>query len=79
MSRDTPNSRVLDSAVAERRGLIDVSALAVKLGVTQRFIRRLVAENRVPFLKIGRFVRFDPREIDDWVEGSRRPVRPTSE
>ncbi len=55
------------------RGLIDVAALAERLGVTQRFVRRLTAEDRVPFLKIGKFVRFDPREIDEWVNGQRRP------
>lgn len=74
MSTDTPNSSsVLDSAATDWRGLIDVPALAIQLGVTQRFIRRLVAEDRVPFLKIGKFVRFDPREIDKWVDKCRRP------
>lgn len=55
--------------------LIDVPHLALMLGVTERFVRRLVAEDRVPFLKIGKFVRFDPREIDSWVEARRRPER----
>lgn len=55
MSTDTPNpSSVLGTAASGRRGLIDVPALAVELGVTQRFVRRLVAEDRVPFLKIGK-------------------------
>ena len=59
----------------DRRGLLDVATLAGELGVSQRFVRRLVAENRVPFLKIGKFVRFDPREIDLWVGACRRPER----
>lgn len=72
MSKDTPNpSSILGTATTDRRGLIDVPALATELGVTQRFIRRLVAEDRVPFLKIGKFVRFDPAEIDDWVNDHR--------
>ncbi len=54
------------------RHLIDVPALAQRLGVTERFIRRLTAEDRVPFLKIGKFVRFDPLEIDDWVDAKRQ-------
>jgi excisionase family DNA binding protein len=53
--------------------LIGVHALAERLGVSQRFVRRLVAERRVPFLKIGKFVRFDPTEIDEWVETCRVP------
>ncbi len=66
-----PSSRTISSS-ADRRMLIDVAALAKELGVTQRFVRRLVAEHRVPFLKIGKFVRFDPREIDEWVDACRQ-------
>ena len=76
MSTDTPNpSSVVCTPATRRRGLIDVPALAIELGVTQRFIRRPVAEDRVPFLKIGKFVRFDPQEIDDSIDQSRRPER----
>ncbi len=56
------------TAPSEARVLIDVPTLAEQLGVTQRFVRRLTAEDRVPFLKIGKFIRFDPLEIDDWVD-----------
>ena len=55
-------------------GLLDIGALAAHLGVTPRFVRRLVHERRVPFLKIGKFVRFDPGEIERWVDECRTPV-----
>jgi excisionase family DNA binding protein len=78
MSTDIPNpSCAIGTAATGRRGLIDVPALAVELGVTQRFVRRLVAEDRVPFLKIGKFVRFDPSEIDEWVDECRRSPSPS--
>jgi excisionase family DNA binding protein len=51
--------------------LLDVNLLAHRLGVSERFVRRLVDERRVPFFKIGKFVRFDPAEIDDWIQGQR--------
>jgi hypothetical protein len=35
------------------------------------FVRRLVAERRVPFLKIGKFVRFDPKEVATWIDNQR--------
>ena len=44
--------------------LIDLPAVADRLGVNHRFIRRLVAERRIPYLKVGRLLRFDPVEID---------------
>ncbi len=51
--------------------LLDVPGLAEQLGVTERFVRRLIAERRVPFCKIGKFVRFDPHEIEEWIDRQR--------
>ena len=44
--------------------LLTIEQLAEHLGVTQRHVRRLVAEKRVPYLKWRRFIRFDPAEIN---------------
>jgi excisionase family DNA binding protein len=63
-----------------RRGMTDISTvpqlltidqLAQRLGITVRHVRRLVAEKRVPYYKVGRLVRFDPAEITTWL-GTRR-------
>jgi excisionase family DNA binding protein len=59
------------SAVTTRTELIGVEALATWLGVEIVFVRRLVAERRIPFLKIGKFVRFDPDEIAAWLDAQR--------
>jgi excisionase family DNA binding protein len=51
--------------------LIDIAGLAERLGVSQRFVRRLIAERRVPFFKVGKFIRFDSTDIDRWIENNR--------
>ncbi len=51
--------------------LLSIDELAETLGVTRRHVRRLVDERRVPFLKVGKFVRFDPAAISDWLDQSR--------
>ena len=60
--------------------LIDITGVAERLGVTTRHVRRLVAERRIPFLKWGHLIRFDPREVESWLEEARvpagRPGRP---
>lgn len=33
--------------------LLDITALAERLGVAPRHVRRLVAERRIPFIKLG--------------------------
>ncbi len=50
------------------RPLFGVEQLAEYLGTSVRHIRRLVAERRVPFFKLGHLVRFRPDEIDAWLE-----------
>jgi excisionase family DNA binding protein len=57
-----------------RRPLIDLPTVAEHLGVNDRHIRRLVNERRIPFVKWGRLLRFEPDEIDAWVEAARVPV-----
>jgi len=55
--------------------LLTIEQLADHLGSTPRHVRRLVAERRVPYLKVGRFVRFDPAEIAAWLDDQRRGQR----
>lgn len=56
--------------------LLDAEGLAARLGVTARFVRRLVEERRIPYLKIGRLVRFEPAEVELWIGESRvEPAR----
>jgi excisionase family DNA binding protein len=52
-------------------GLLDVTAAAVRLGTPVRFVRRLVAERRIPFYKVGRYVRFSREDLDRWIEDCR--------
>ena len=56
--------------------LLDIAAAAEKLGCNERFMRRLVQERRIPFVKLGGTkVRFSLRELDQWVEGQRVPSK----
>jgi excisionase family DNA binding protein len=45
------------------------------LGVSVRYVRRLVFENRIPYLKVGRLSRFDPEELAPWIDAQRVDVR----
>ena len=51
--------------------LLNIDQLAERLGVSIRHIRRLIAERRVPHLRVGRFVRFDPADVAAWLDDSR--------
>ncbi|HVT78716.1 MAG TPA: helix-turn-helix domain-containing protein [Acidimicrobiales bacterium] len=51
--------------------LLDITELAEHLGVNVRHVRRLIAERRIPFIKWGHLIRFDPSEIVEWLDRSR--------
>lgn len=52
--------------------LLDIAGVAEHLAVSERHVRRLVAERRIPYVKWGHLLRFDPDEIADWLDASRR-------
>jgi excisionase family DNA binding protein len=56
------------------RRLVDVDGAAEHLSVSPRFVRAMVAERRIPYLKVGKFVRFDVDELNDWLDGCRVEV-----
>ena len=61
------------ATVDDPNSLWDIRAVAMRLGVQVRHVRRLVSERRIPFIKWGRLLRFDPNEIEAWLDGARRP------
>lgn len=48
--------------------LLDSKQMAAHLGVNERHIRRLIAERRIPYIKWGHLVRFDPDEVTEWIK-----------
>lgn len=52
--------------------LLDIDAAAARLGVNVRYMRHLILERRIPYIKVGRLVRFDPADLDDFVAAGRR-------
>ena len=51
--------------------LLDIEQVARHLGVNVRHLRRLVAERRIPYIKWGHLLRFDPDELRPWLESYR--------
>ena len=56
--------------------LLTVDEAAERLGTSTRFIRRLIAERRIAYTKLGRHVRIAARDLDAFVASGR--VEPRS-
>jgi excisionase family DNA binding protein len=61
-----------------RPPLMDIEAVAQRLAVGVRHVRRLVTEKRIPYRKWGHLLRFEPDEIEQWIEATKVPARPSS-
>jgi len=51
--------------------LLTIDDVADRLSTTERHIRRLVFERRIPYRKIGRFVRFHPDDLTEYIAAQR--------
>jgi excisionase family DNA binding protein len=64
-------SESIRSAVAEQ--LLSVEAAAERLATKPRFIRRLIAERRIEYHKVGRHVRISESALAEFIEAGRVP------
>jgi len=76
------NDQRFPNGAAHRRTLLTLKQVAELLNVNERHVRRLVFERRIPYFKWGHLLRFDPVELEQWLEQARiaadvhsRPVR----
>jgi excisionase family DNA binding protein len=51
--------------------LLDGKAAAERLGITERHLRLLITRREIPFIKVGRLNRFDPDDIDRYLDDNR--------
>jgi excisionase family DNA binding protein len=58
--------------------LLTMEEAADRLGTSARFVRRLVAERRIAYVKVGRHVRLDPTDVEAFIAASRVDVRPSA-
>jgi excisionase family DNA binding protein len=55
--------------------LLTVEEAAERLGTSARFVRRLIAERRIAYTKLGRHVRIATRDLDAYVASGRIEAR----
>jgi excisionase family DNA binding protein len=53
--------------------LLDVNEVARRLGTEPRFVRRLIAERRIEFHKLGRHVRISEPALTAFIKAGRVP------
>lgn len=51
--------------------MLNIDQVAERLGTSPRFVRRLVAERRIAFNKVGRHIRFNATDVERFIEAGR--------
>lgn len=51
--------------------LLTVEDVATRLGTKVRFVRRLIAERRISYIKVGRYVRISRKDLEAFVQTGR--------
>jgi excisionase family DNA binding protein len=55
--------------IRQRRNLMSVKEVAEMLGLSSETIYRMARKSRIPVLRLGLTLRFDPQMIALWLEG----------
>jgi excisionase family DNA binding protein len=51
--------------------MLNIDQVAERLGTSPRFVRRLVAERRIAFNKVGRYIRFNAADVEQFISAGR--------
>lgn len=52
-------------------GLVDVAEVARRFRVSPRWVRSAAADGRIPYYRVGKFIRFDPGDVEQYLSESR--------
>ncbi len=59
-------------AMDDRRDpLLTVAQAGDYLGTGERFVRRLIAQRRITYIKLGKYVRLQRSTLDEFIEAGR--------
>ncbi len=56
--------------------LLTVEEVAERLGTRVRFVRRLIAEHRIAYIKVGRYVRISRKDLEAFIQTGRVEMSP---
>lgn len=57
------------------KDLLTLDQICEKLKVKRSFIYDLTSRSQIPYIKVGRLIRFDPEEIDKWLQSQKVKVK----
>ena len=60
--------READKPLFNQKCLLNIAEVSEQLGVSIKTVYSWVHTRRIPFVKVGRLVKFDPQDINAWIQ-----------
>jgi excisionase family DNA binding protein len=67
---EKPSFHSVNNVNNDLESLMTVNEVCVKLGVRKRYIYKLTQEGRIPYIKVGKYLRFRPSDIEEWLSAN---------
>jgi excisionase family DNA binding protein len=67
----TRGARTPGAQAAAPTQLLTIEQAAAYLGTGERFVRRLITQRRIPFIKLGKHVRLERSALDEFIDAGR--------
>lgn len=64
----------MDATPAPNLRTLSLRDASAETGIPERTLRTLVSTRRIPYVKIGKFVRFHPADLQAWLAENTRPA-----
>jgi excisionase family DNA binding protein len=61
-----------NTSIEDSRRLLSIGQLSQQLGVSVKTLYGWVYLRQIPYVKMGRLVKFDARDIEKWIETKKR-------
>lgn len=62
---------VTNGSAEHKDRLLTVEEVAEFLSVSANTVRNKVAAEAIPYIRVGRLIRFDPADIRDWISAQK--------
>ena len=57
-----------------RKKLVKIEEAVIITGYKKKYIYLLTHQNKIPYLKVGNSLRFDPEELEKWMKAGRPSI-----
>jgi predicted DNA-binding transcriptional regulator AlpA len=69
------SARYTSQGPETQKKLLDITGIEETYGLKRWTVRTYCSQRKIPFIKIGRRVFFDPAAIEAWIQEHARPVK----